>query len=44
MIRYFENVHYQFRQVLYDTADFLGQREAWRSFMTDGSRVSFWCV
>ena len=42
MFRYFENVHYQYRQGLYDESEFSTQQEAWRSFMND-RMASFWC-
>ena len=42
MFRYFENVHYQYRQGLYDEAEFSTQREAWRAYKTP-ARVEFWC-
>jgi hypothetical protein len=42
MFRYFENVHYQYRQGLYDEAEYSTQREAWRAYKTPG-RVEFWC-
>ena len=32
MFRYWENVHYQYRQGLYDEAEFSAQRTAWRRF------------
>jgi hypothetical protein len=42
MIRYFENVYYQYRQGLYDESEFSTQREAWARYMNP-ARVSFWC-
>ena len=42
MFRYFENVHYQYRQGLYDESEFSTQREAWKRYWTP-ARVSFWC-
>ncbi len=42
MFRYFENVHYQYRQGLYDEVEFSTQREAWRRYWTP-ARISFWC-
>lgn len=32
-MRYWEDVHYQYRQGLYDESEFLGLREAWRAFL-----------
>jgi len=32
-IHYFENVHYQYRQGLYDEAEFSTQEDAWRRFL-----------
>jgi hypothetical protein len=42
MFRYFENVHYQYRQGLYDESEFSTQREAWKRYWTP-ARVIFWC-
>lgn len=42
--RYWENVHYQSRQGLYDRVEFSRQREAWKSYAaTSEALVSFWC-
>jgi len=43
MLRYFENVHYQYRQGLYDESEFATQQEAWRDFLANRSTVVFWC-
>ena len=44
MLRYFENVHYQYRQGLYDEAEFAAQEDAWRDFITATQYVSEeWC-
>jgi len=43
MLRYFENVHYQYRQGMYDEAEFAAQEDAWRDFMRAGEYVSEWC-
>jgi hypothetical protein len=43
MLRYFENVHYQYRQGMYDEEEFTAQQEAWRGFMTNAAYVSIWC-
>ncbi len=47
LFRYWENVHYQYRQGLYDESEFDTHRRAWRSLMT-GPNVSvgiraYWC-
>jgi hypothetical protein len=43
MLRYFENVHYQYRQGLYAESEFLTQREAWRGFLTKAGYDEVWC-
>jgi hypothetical protein len=42
--RYYENVHYQYRQGLYDEVEFAGQKEAWKSYAarSPGS-AHIWC-
>jgi hypothetical protein len=42
--RYYENAHYQYRQGLYDEAEFTKQKEAWKSYAarSPGS-VRVWC-
>ena len=43
--RYWENVHYQYRQGLYDEAEFGRQREAWRNYaQSSPAVVKFWCA
>ena len=47
LFRYWENVHYQYRQGLYDDSEFDTHRRAWRSLLT-GPTVSvgirtYWC-
>ncbi len=32
-LRYWEDVHFQYRRGLYDESEFLAQKEAWRSFI-----------
>jgi hypothetical protein len=44
MLRYFENVHYQYRQGMYDEGEFSAQQEAWRGFFTNAAYVSIWCA
>jgi hypothetical protein len=43
LLRYYENVHYQYRQGLYSEDEFRGQRESWRQvvFRSDGFRRFF---
>ncbi len=42
--RFWENVHYQYRNGLYDETEFSKQREAWAfSFATNPGVVSYWC-
>jgi len=43
--RYWENVHYQYRQELYDEVEFSRQREAWRGYAeTSPALTQFWCA
>jgi hypothetical protein len=43
--RYWENVHYQYRQHLYDEPEFSRQREAWRSYVPSSpALITFWCA
>lgn len=42
--RYWENVHYQFRQGLYDEVEFSRQRDAWRDYAQASPALArFWC-
>ena len=44
MLRYFENVHYQYRQGLYDEREFSTQKEAWRKvYASSKITVDIWC-
>lgn len=44
MLRYFENVHYQYRQGLYDEGEFSTQKEAWRKvYGQSSSATHIWC-
>jgi hypothetical protein len=44
MLRYFENVHYQYRQGLYAEEEFLSQQAAWKRFYgTPAETVAVWC-
>jgi hypothetical protein len=44
LVRYWENVHYQYRQDLYDEVEFAKQREAWRDTFERGPAITgFWC-
>lgn len=43
--RYWENVHYQYRQGLFDDVEFSRQREAWRQYAeASAALVDFWCA
>jgi hypothetical protein len=44
MYRYWENVHYQYRQGLYDESEFSKQRDAWRVYVNQSKAVADeWC-
>jgi len=44
IFRYWENVHYQYRNGLYDEVEFLAQREAWRNSMRRSRAHRYhWC-
>ena len=44
MFRYFENVHYQFRQGLYDESEYLAHKDAWRVFFANSKTAAMnWC-
>lgn len=43
--RYWENVHYQYRQHLYDEPEFTRQRDAWRGYaQSSPTLIAFWCA
>jgi hypothetical protein len=45
MHRYWESVHYQYRNGLYDEADFSTHKKAWRIIMNrDSPSVEIWCA
>jgi hypothetical protein len=45
MYRYWENVHYQYRQGLYDEPEFAKQRDAWRAYINQSKSVAdAWCA
>jgi hypothetical protein len=47
MFRYFENVHYQYRQGMYDEEEYQAQRDAWRhngGFLSRPEYKSVWCA
>ena len=45
IVRYWENVHYQYRQGLYDDAEFTAHREAIRGYFASSKAiVEFWCI
>jgi hypothetical protein len=44
LLRYWEDVHYQYRQGLFDEAEYLRQKEAWRAYLANSSGgVAYWC-
>ena len=44
MFRYWENVHYQFREGLYDETEFSKQRDAWRAYVNQSQAIAdAWC-
>lgn len=43
--RYWENVHYQYRQGLYDDTEFSRQKEAWRDYaLSSPALAGWWCT
>ena len=45
LVRYWENVHYQYRQGLYDEVEFAGQKATWQGLLARSSAlVDFWCT
>lgn len=44
LFRYWEDVHYQYRQGLFDESEYSRQKEAWRaSFAKSKGAVTYWC-
>jgi len=44
LFRYWEDVHYQYREGLYDDIEFARQREAWKnSFANSRRQGAYWC-
>lgn len=44
LMRYWEDVHYQYRMGLYDEAEFDRQRLAWKASMTSSAlAIGYWC-
>ena len=44
LLRYWEDVHYQFRSGLYDEEEFVKQREAWRAALNNDAGIrTYWC-
>jgi hypothetical protein len=44
LLRYWENVHYQYRQGLYDEVEFARQKAAWAASLRDSvGMVTYWC-
>ena len=45
LFRYLENLHYQYRQGLFDEAEFSTQREAWKLYLNySKAAVTVWCL
>ncbi len=44
LISYFENVHYQYRNGLYDESEFNAQRNAWARLFALKGLAGVWCV
>ncbi len=43
--RFFENVHYQYRQGLYDESEYAAHRDGWRMFFRmSATAVENWCM
>ena len=42
--RYFENVHYQYRNGLFDDEEFVAQREFWRRIYSQKTNIDYWCT
>ena len=44
LFRYWEDVHYQYRQGLYDQDEFSKHKEAWRAYLAvSKGAISYWC-
>lgn len=44
LFRYIENLHYQYQQGLFDEAEFVTQREAWKAYLnTSEAAARAWC-
>ena len=43
LLRYFENVHYQYRNGLYDEVEFETQKDQWRILFAQKGYADFWC-
>jgi len=44
LLRYWEDVHYQYRQGLYDEIEFAKQKAAWQATMANSvGLVAYWC-
>lgn len=44
LFRYWEDVHYQYREGLYDDTEYSKQRDAWRASISNSSlRIEYWC-
>ena len=44
LLRYWEDVHYQYRHGLFDEAEYLRQKEAWRAYLANSrGGLTYWC-
>ncbi len=41
--RFFENVHYQYRQGLFDESEFVTAKEAWKMVLKAKATIEIWC-
>lgn len=41
--RFFENVHYQYRQGMFDEAEYATAREAWKTVLEPEATAMIWC-
>ena len=45
LFRYLENLHYQYRQGLFEEAEYSTQREAWKAYLNSSrAAVKAWCI
>ena len=43
LLRFWEDVHYQYRQGLYDEAEYAAQKSAWAVSMQSAGLSAYWC-